>query len=554
MSIEGNVITPGFNQAVSLKLDDLDKTIRQTLLKSSLYKNAKRVYSSVEALQQERDLSEEDAVNFASPVTTNGWDCVTVCRVSALNQKIALDKTYPDSIDAEYNTKYGDFSLSAKFKPWSIITGGDGRNVKLEIPFGEGVYELANGDKFDVDGIYATIYVKLNYFPLSDSALAEDGSYELKVKTELTDVKDPIATVIDMGYYNPGNINPIDPEDMYILQFLLKEWLNEPENLKKFDTLFSTVVINNLGEESDEFRWLRATSMGYAYTDKNTPESSIFGVLTMTNERSSDGLPNQLPAVNLVSDDNSCFIINREVFVKYQLLPSMPYIFEGTSEDDFVLDKAGLTITARNLPMDSIRVGLIDYYPVADKFEMTFDESYIRTSCSAHTVLSPGIVAYTTIITKQTLELDVNSAGEQVMVYSMVGEPDVINSTDIAPWISVTVAIVALIGAIATGTAGLLEHKILTAVIGIITALVTAFISATIYFIIKNCIGNGVTENIPAIEPMIKVAANQVEWPFCTTDAFMLSDITYSGSLTFSGSLKLLDRFEIKNNRLSLLA
>ncbi|MFP3590074.1 TULIP family P47-like protein, partial [Paraburkholderia sp. SIMBA_055] len=70
--------------------------------------------------------------------------------------------------------------------------------------------------------------------------------------------------------------------DQSVMRGVLEDWLNQPENLKKFDTLFSTVLINNMGKESEEFKWLRATSMSYAYTDKNSEESSIFGVLAMT--------------------------------------------------------------------------------------------------------------------------------------------------------------------------------------------------------------------------------------------------------------------------------
>ncbi|MBU4636279.1 TULIP family P47-like protein [Pseudomonas chlororaphis] len=58
--------------------------------------------------------------------------------------------------------------------------------------------------------------------------------------------------------------------------------------------------------------------------------------------------------------------------------------------------------------------------------------SYIRTECKIRTGISPGIVAYTRIVTKQTLQLATNDKGEQVMVYAMVGDPDVQNTTDIA--------------------------------------------------------------------------------------------------------------------------
>jgi hypothetical protein len=58
------------------------------------------------------------------------------------------------------------------------------------------------------------------------------------------------------------------------------------------------------------------------------------------------------------------------------------------------------------------------------------------------------------------------------------------------------------------------------------------------------------TNNIPSIAPMVKVAANQEKWPFCEPNAFVLTDITYSGAIIFGGSLKLLEKFCIQERRL----
>lgn len=119
----------------------------------------------------------------------------------------------------------------------------------------------------------ADVYVKLSYFPAPNPVSASDGTYELQVNTQATDPDDPIAAVIALR--DPNNV--LSGIDQSVMRGVLEDWLNQPENLKKFDTLFSTVLINNMGKESEEFKWLRATSMSYAYTDKNSEESSIFG-------------------------------------------------------------------------------------------------------------------------------------------------------------------------------------------------------------------------------------------------------------------------------------
>lgn len=531
------VLISGMNQPVSMDFPNMNFSIAETIKNSSLYKNAANVRP---------DMVEEEKLQLVGTVTTNGWDTVSICRVTALNERIKKEKTYPASISEQAD----QLSVKGEFDSWQVVTGGDGRNVKLKVPMKNGTYTGINfgkGTTFDLTGVSVDIYVKLSYFPMPDPKEAKDGSYELFVNTDGSEGgSDPIAAVVSLN--DPEN--RIDSTNKSILRGLFETWLNRPENLQKFNTLFSTVLINNMGKESEEYKWLRATAISYAYTDKNTEDSSIFGILCMTNNRSCDGLPNQLPAVSLEKDDNALFLISREIFVKYQLLPALPYIFEESPQAKYIVDEAGTTINAKDLKLDPVRVGAIDYKPVAETFEMTFDETYIRTTAKIHTPISPGIDAHTTIITKQILALGTNSAGEQVMVYEMIGDPIVENQTDVATWIIVTEAILALVAAVVTGVAGAVAGKITALIVGIVVAVVVALVSIAIHVIIEKVIAGGATDALPSIAPMVKVAANQVKWPFCEPDAFVLTDIDYSGAIIFEGNLQLAEGYSIVNNRL----
>jgi hypothetical protein len=535
-----NVVLSGMNQPVRLDFPNLNSTAVETIKNSKLYHNAAKIHSSEEELNK---------LSLTSSVTTNGWDTVSICRVTALNERIKNKKTYPASIALAT----GQLSINGDFNAWKIITGGDGRNVKLELPIKSGKYlgiDFGKGNSFDISNVSVDIYVKLNYFPIPNPKIAANGEYNLFVNTKQGSQSDPIAAVVSLS--DPSG--KIDDVNKSILRGLFETWLNKPENLKKFDTLFSTVLINNMGQQSDDFKWLRATSISYAYTDKNTEDSSIFGILCMTNDRPNDGLPNQLPAISLESDDNAVFLINREVFVKYQLIPALPFVFTDSPDAQYVLDKAGTTVNATNIKLEAVRVGAIDYHPVAKTFDMCFDETYIRTTVKIETEISPGIVAHTMIMTKQTLTLGKNDKGEQVMTYEMIGDPIVENSTDIATWIVVTEIIVALIGAVVVGVAAKVATKLVTLVVGIVVAVVIAIVSVVIHVIIEKVISGGVTDKLPSIEPMVKLATNQIKWPFCMDNAFMLTNIEYSGAIIFDGNLKLQDCFRIENKRLVSIA
>ena len=535
-----NVVLSGFNQPLKLDLPNLNLAMAETIKNSKLYKNAPKVHAMD---------AKQDTLMLTSPVTTNGWDTVSICRVTALNELIRSQKTYPATISYSQS----DLSLNGDFNAWQIITGGDGRNVKLNLPMKSGQYvgiNMGSGKNFDLTNVSVNIYVKLDYFPLPTPGVVTDGIYNLYVNTTPTSKSDPIAAVIAL--VDPSGL--IDEINKSILRGLFEQWLNLPENLARFNTLFSTVLINNMGEQSDEYKWLRATAISYAYTDKSTEESSIFGVLCMTNDRSYDGLPNQLPAVDLESDDNAIFLISREIFVKYQLLPSLKYVFTDSPDAQYVVDAAGTTVTGTNIKLDSVRVGAIDYHPVATSFEMCFDETYIRTTANIHTNISPGIDAYSIIMTKETLGLGLNDKGEQVMTYEMIGEPMVQNSTEIATWIVVTEVIIGIIAAVVTAVAYAVGGKLLAFIVAIIVAIIVALISIVIHVIIVDVIAGGVTDKLPAIGPMVKVASNQVHWPFCTEDAFILTDILYSGAIIFDGNLALKEEYQIVANRLMAIA
>ncbi|MDD3247228.1 MAG: TULIP family P47-like protein [Methanosarcina sp.] len=533
------VVYSGINQPIKVDFVNLNLAAVESIKNSKLYKNAAKVHPSAE---------NHEKLMLASTVTTNNWDTVSICRVTALNARIKNQKTYP----ADISYTESSLSLSGNFDAWQIVPGGDGRNVKLKLPMKSGTYvgmDFGKGTSFDLANVSVDIYVKLNYLPVPEPT-AKDGTYDLHVNTTKVSESEPIASVISLD--DPSET--IDNLNKSILRGLFEKWLNLSENLEKFNTLFATVLINNMGEKSEDFKWLRATSISYAYTDKNTEDSSIFGILCMTNNRSAAGLPNQLPAVDLQQDDNAVFLISREIFVKYQLIPSLPYVFSDSPDAQYIVDEAGTTVTTHNLKMDNVKVGAIDYHPVAENFEICFDETFIRTSAKIRTNISPGIDATTTITTKQTLGLGKNDKGEQVMTYEMIGDPDVQNSTDIAAWVVVTEAVIALIGAVVVAIVAVVASLLVATIVAIVVAIVIAVVGIIIHVIIQEAIAGSVTGKLPNIAPMVKVATNQIKWPFCAEDAFVLKDIDYSGAISFNGNLKLLDSYKIVNKRLVPIA
>ena len=173
---------------MKIDLTNINSAIIETIKNSALYKNASDVRN---------DIEEEEKLMLTDAVTTNGWDTVSICRVTALNERIKGEKTYPESIEAGQ----GQLQLKGEFAPWQIITGGDGRNVKIRVPMKNGTYtgmEFGKGNVFDLKDVYVDIQVTLSYFPMSNSKQMEDGSYELYVNNKTTGEEEPIAAVLSL--------------------------------------------------------------------------------------------------------------------------------------------------------------------------------------------------------------------------------------------------------------------------------------------------------------------------------------------------------------------
>ncbi|MBU3146261.1 TULIP family P47-like protein [Clostridium sp. CF012] len=510
------------NHSVSLEVENLDNILKDAVLNTGLYKNAVMLQKSEEQLENPNIL-------LGDSVTTNGWDSVYAIRANYLNLAIQEKHTSPPNFSQDLDDSGDIFKVDGNFGDWQIIEGGDGSNVNMKIPIKDGIYTSSTGKQISLNDVSAVVQVKLAYFPEVLSEQFEDGSYDLKINTTQTNQQNPVVSLLYMNFPPDSKISTINKA---IIQSMLQLWLND--NLKAFDNVFSTVYLKNLSSGED-FKWLKTTYMSYAYTDNGTLNSSVFGVLCMTNNRSADALSHQITSVAFEKDDSSVFIINTQLFLKYQFLPGVQQDF-SKDKDKFVLNEN--MITAKNLSMEGIKYGCITYHPKIDNFMVSFEPTQIRTTTHISVNISPGIDAYIDMDSFQTLELTVNDKGEQCLTYANLGEPIVIHRVVTDPAIIITEIILSGIVAIC----GILIERVVKdvvnrVIVGIVVAVVIAAING-ISQIISNCIANGVANNVPSISTLVKIATNQIAWPLCDPndpDRYVLRTVVYNGGIILKG-------------------
>ncbi|MBP1614803.1 MAG: rane protein [Bacteroidetes bacterium] len=507
-------------------MPEMDKELVKIALQSSLYKDKRRLRASF--MQDEIELMAESAIS------TNGWDTVFAISAEHLNKAIIEKKSYPATI--EYTITDGDESYSitnGKFNAWQISEGGDGSNINLKLPIASGSFDYGKG--FELNGVEAIVQVKLRYFPeVLDDEVLKEGLYDLKVSTTSNNPDVPVVSLIQLNVPSSLGMGKITKS---VLSSLILEWCNH--NLDKFNTVFSTINLNSLGDKED-YKWLKSTHMSYAYTDNGTLTNSVFGVLCMTLGHSAVGLPRQITQNALTDKGDGTFIINTGLFAEYQFLPSLPFVFEDAKASDFTLNDTKNGITSSKLKMEGIKYGAITYHPVCESFEVFFEQTYIRSHTTVKTDISPGIVSIVDIDVKMTLKLDTNSAGEQILTYELLGDPAVISKTETEAWVVITEVIAGLILAVVGLVVGACMKTIVQKIIvGVIVAVIAAIISVVIHVIIEKVIAEGVSKGLPSIDPMVKVATNQIIWPLCDPadpNRFTLTSVTYNGSIALIGN------------------
>lgn len=237
-------------------------------------------------------------------MNTKGWDIVSFTSIVHLNS--AIHDSWKEE-NVFFDIVYSDYSLHGKFGIWNVADGGGGRYIRMELPVTKAVFSVEGREDMDLSGMVIAADVMLNFFESADSEknagrselkfdfkrvvsptkqaethtfcneegtsmklqvkldyfpqpkpVADNGDYELKVKTDSASQEDPIVAIVS---FTPTSKLPFIIKA--VLQEILLNWFNLPENLARFNTLFSTVTINNIGKNED-FEWLQPTYMSYA--------------------------------------------------------------------------------------------------------------------------------------------------------------------------------------------------------------------------------------------------------------------------------------------------
>ncbi len=126
-----------------------------------------------------------------------------------------------------------------------------------------------------------------------------------------------------------------------VLSQLFSSWFNE--NIAEFNHVFAILDLSLEVDKNDKWKWIKPTSTSYAVTDEGTMESSIFGVLTMTENR--DTAENhQVSPYAIPTGQDAGFLISGQRFIENMMREGASTVFNGEALTSFDITNDGLTV------------------------------------------------------------------------------------------------------------------------------------------------------------------------------------------------------------------
>lgn len=270
-------------------------------------------------------------VASAEPASTFGWDTVYALPFSVLNAAIAAQETWPKTFNQSTSGSGLNATLSGTFGPWSLVSGGNGLNVRLSTPVARGAVELsgASTETLDLNTVSVTIQCTLRFSP----AAAGSASQELRIVTQPGAV-----TVLPLGGFSGS------PVVGALLQSALSEWFTA--NLSALSAVFASVNLKP-SALTGGLSWLAPTSLGYAVADPpaGSQGESVFAVLAMLDGAPPPGDFQVSPFVLPAAPARAALLVSYKRVTRYLVAPYLATLFPNMPQSAYNISPDGTTIS-----------------------------------------------------------------------------------------------------------------------------------------------------------------------------------------------------------------
>ncbi|NVM97744.1 TULIP family P47-like protein [Arthrobacter sp. SDTb3-6] len=469
---------------------------------------------------------------LAAEATTYGWDTVNCIKAGIVNDVLEKSGQYPTNLAMVINPDE-NWRIDTNYGPWQIAPGGSGAILMMHLPLTSATL-TAGTENLSFTGGSVKISIKLRYLPQTPPEARKDDQAPVDIEKLLADAQgrsaDDPAVVIQRVDYGTAK-----PSEQLKALFTASVALLLNDNLAKFSHVFAVV---NLNQKADvkEFFWLKPTFTSYAYFQGVDDDSSYFAVLNQTENRSPEGLTNQVAASAIPAGMNASVLISNTMFMRQFVMPGMPRAFPNADEETFKFITKGQGIeSTKPVRLDGVKVAAVTYTPIMTNFRLQVVGDEIQIQTKVTIPISPGIVAYVDATYFYVLGLVKKGDGTMTLGFVQSSNPLVTTWYTVAEWVTITQLIVSIIGAVIGVVAGTLIEKVSVKIIVVVLITIVAGIAAATPAIIADVISNGAASALPAIGPLVDEATGPINWP--KSSGFDLKTAELNGALQLGGML-----------------
>lgn len=398
--------------------------------------------------------------------STHGWDTVFAIPAGDVNKAIVDKKSSP--LNFSYDD--GTVKITSDFGDWQITQGGDGKNIRLQIPMRNIKLTVDSTKKvIDIQTATAITEIELEYLPHTDADLADTNGQPMALKPKLkSDV--PTAPVFDVIELMVPDSEKVDIVVKAMVQQVLQEWGNA--NLSEFNHVFSVVNLNRMVDKGWEF--VTPTYTSYAYLDNGgSVDTSLFGVLCMTGGRGGSKNNAQVAFNAIPKGSVAGFLISQARTLHDLVRPAIMQTYSGLTDENFLMDDGQQSLYLKDgifIDLKPVDHNGSTYYPKLTQLTVKSNGSLFTLNSVTNTEVAAGITATCTTTHYYTLELSSSNKG-QTLGFKSYQNPVIVHSIHQSKGSHTTQLIIEIVAAIALIILGILTDGAALIVGGLVIGL-----------------------------------------------------------------------------------
>ncbi|MBK8035807.1 MAG: TULIP family P47-like protein [Verrucomicrobiaceae bacterium] len=348
---------------------------------------------------------------------THGWDTVFVVDIDFINR--ALEKSTSELLTT-FNFSEQGYEVRGAFGAWSIVPGGGGKLLWLQLPVKSGSISGGFGAAVDITGATVVVQVSLALLP------APGGAPGQMLQFDFQSVGDDALPATGAGVVSPvevsdptGRLTPLLKKQigLAVAQCLVSRAAN-------ISFIFAT--LNPLA--ADAVPWLKPASSDYCYGVLSGQDKPVLAILSVNDARDTSALERKVDPSILAAGCDAGLAISAAMFLQNVLAPALGRSF-GVAATTFAVS-APNTLTAGGFDLERVSAAGEHYYPKADALSAIVEDDRVAITLSGSCSMGMGISM--TFNGSSIIGVDFDLVS-QALSFPTIGIPSFSHDTDV-PW------------------------------------------------------------------------------------------------------------------------